>query len=129
MMTSINVSQKVHIPLGLLLKGHAIKKQKLDQMCPIMFGEINTRRGKPKPESARILFDSGASSTIIHKEIVNKLCIKDVTPTEWTTAAGKMQTHQKTKVQFKLNEFDDNKIIEWSVHMMEKKFAYDMIIG
>ena len=40
-----------------------------------------------------------------------------------------MKTKYTSKVQLKLNEFDEEKVIEWKFHITEKPFSYDMIIG
>ncbi len=107
------------------------KKQRLtpEQLCPLSFGEMRTHLGKPKPHPIRILFNSGASKSILFKGLVKKLRLKKTTPTNWNTAAGTMKTSHTTKVQFNLNEFNGRKIIEWEFHMAEQEFSYDMIIG
>jgi len=55
--------------------------------------------------------------------------MKDSRPTRWSTAAGIMTTTQKCRVEFKLTEFDEQKVIEWDFHVTKNDFSYDMIIG
>ena len=51
----------------------------------------------------------------------------------WLTKAGTFTTNKKCKVQVTLPEFDDNKIIEYEVHVDDSPDAashsYDMIMG
>ena len=105
------------------------KKQKLDQTCPITFGKVRTRLGKPKPVTVKILFDTGASATIGQYDALKHLWLRKETDTEWTTAAGTMITDLKTKLQFKLIEFDQDSVIEWKIHVTKQKMSYDLIIG
>ena len=93
------------------------------------FGEMKTRLGKTKTASIRILLDSGASKSIIFKELAKKLRQKKTSTTEWSTVAGTVRTDHKAKVQLKLSEFSEQKVIEWEFHTTDTKFNYDMIIG
>ena len=112
------------------LAGHSPrKKQKLDQTCPITFGKVRTRLGKPNPVTIKILFDSGASATIGQYEVLKHLRLRKETKTEWSTAAGSMNTDLRTKLQFKLMEFDQDSVIEWNIHVTKQKMSYDLIIG
>ena len=43
---------------------------KNNNAVPLTFGKVNTRLGKPKLASMRVLLDSGGSSTVIRKEYV-----------------------------------------------------------
>lgn len=45
-------------------------------LVPLTLGRINTRLGKPKLKTIRVLLDSGRSSTVIQKEFVKNLCVK-----------------------------------------------------
>jgi len=90
---------------------------------------LRTSLGKPTPVTIRILFDSGASSTIVYKELVKKLRIKKDRTTEWQTAIGKFETNEKAKVQFILPEFHESRVIEWNAHVTDKKSNYDLIVG
>jgi predicted aspartyl protease len=73
--------------------------------------------------------DSGSSSTIIKKRFIKNLRIYKKGGVKWKTAAGTLKTSEKAKIQFKLDELDESKIIEWNAHVTEQQFSYDMIIG
>ena len=90
---------------------------------------MQTSLGKPTPVTIRILFDSGASSTIVYKDLVKKLRIKKDRTTEWQTAIGKFETNEKAKVQFILPEFHESRVIKWNAHVTDKKSNYDLIVG
>ena len=49
--------------------------------------------------------------------------------TVWTTPSGPMTTNAKAKAQFTLPELQDDKLIEWDLHVSESLGTYDMIIG
>ena len=116
------------------LGGHTLKldnrkRRKLEQLTPIGFGRMRTGLGKPKPKTIKILFDSGASSTLVYKEFVKKLRVRREETTEWQTAIGTFHTSEHTKVQFFLPEFHETRLIEWDVHVTDQKSNYDLIIG
>ena len=48
---------------------------------------------------------------------------------EWSTMAGTLKMSKTVRVQLKLSEFDEQKVVEWKFHATETKFNYDMIIG
>ena len=85
--------------------------------------------GKPSPTTIKILFDSGASSSIAQKEIVKKLRIKKEKSTEWENQIGTFKTSEKCKVQFFLPELYESRLIEWNIHVTEQKSKCDLIIG
>ena len=52
-----------------VLKGHRKgKRQKMIHLTPVTFGLLNYRLGKPKYTNIKILFDSGASKSIIKSD-------------------------------------------------------------
>ena len=105
------------------------KQQKLEQKAPITFARIATSLGKGKAKTIRVLLDSGASSSIIYKPLVNKLRIRQTAPTEWNTAAGLFTMSQKTVIRFMLPELHEKRIIEYKVHVTDTESRYDMIMG
>ena len=112
------------------LIGHKSKRRKTDHdNCPMVYGQLRRSLGKPKPTEIRILLDTGASSSIVTQTVVKKLRLKNSTPTEWNTAAGTMTTNKKCQVEFKMTEFDVEKVIEWNFHVTPRSFGYDMIVG
>ena len=76
------------------------KRQKLTHLSPVTFGLLNYRLGTPKYKDVKILFDTGASKSIIRTDKVSKLRLKTDTTTVWDTAAGKMTTNKKVKAKF-----------------------------
>ena len=90
---------------------------------------MNTRLGKPKPVTLKVLLDSGASESVICKEHVKKLRLRKQSPQKWNTPGGKMVTNQMVKTQFTLPELQDSKLIEWDWHVVENLGAHDAIIG
>ena len=105
------------------------KRQKTTHLSPVTFGLLNYRLGAPKYKDIKILFDTGASKSIIKADKVGKLQLKEDTTTVWDTAAGKMTTTKKAKVKFCLSEFDERKEITWNFHVTNSHLRYDMIIG
>ena len=43
--------------------------------------------------------------------------------------AGSVQTGLKTKIEFLLPEFFEDRLIEWEAHLTDKLGSYDMIVG
>jgi hypothetical protein len=107
------------------------KRQKIQDLKPIVFVRFNTRHGKPKPVTLRALLDSGGSGTLVTEKYASKLRHAS-TPTKqtvWTTPGGNLSTSTKCKAQFTIPELHDNRLIEWDVHVTKSLGAYDMIIG
>ena len=95
------------------------------------FVRFNTRLGKAKPVTIRALLDSGASESLVLEKHTDKLRVKELKTkgTVWSTPAGELHTHSKTKAQFTIPELQDKKLIEWTFHVTKDMGAYDMIIG
>jgi hypothetical protein len=100
-----------------------------NDLVPILFARIRTRLGKPKPQTIRILLDSGASASIFNIKYLNKLRLKRNQTTTWTTAAGNFTTSRTTEVQFTMPELYDDRVIEWKVHVAKDTGSYDAVIG
>ena len=116
--------------IGPALRGHnPNKRQKIEHICPVMYGYIRTISTAPGGETIKILADSGASSSVINYKCVKHLRKKKGDTISWQTAAGVMKTNEKTTLQFRLPEFDNDKIIEWDVHVTRETTNYDMILG
>ena len=98
-------------------------------LVPILFARIRTRLGKPKPQTIRILLDSGASASIFNIKYLNKLRLKHNQTTTWITAAGNFTTSRTTEVQFTMPELYDDRVIEWKVHVAKDTGVYDAVIG
>ena len=85
--------------------------------------------GKPKTTRVKVLFDSGATGSVIFWSLTAKLRVHNNEPHEFDTAAGLFQTKGTSKVQFRLPEFFDDRIIEHRFHITNQKSNYDIIIG
>ena len=81
----------------------------------------------------RILLDSGTTSSIILKPFLGLNSKFKRAKTKWNTMGGTFVTRTKARIQFKLPEFANNKIIEWTAHVdhvtSPKEAKYEMIIG
>ena len=105
------------------------KKTKQVQLMPISFGMIRTCLSKPEPVTVRILFDSGASKTLVKESFCTKLRTKESTTTAWNTMAGTFHTNKTAKIQFALPEFNDTAVIEHKAHVTKNLGNYDIIVG
>ena len=99
------------------------------KLVPLTFGRINTSRGKPTPETLRVLFDSGGSGTVLTERFARKLKRIKCPEVKWNMMAGKVTTSEMAKVQFSLPELYDNCLIEWEVHPVKSLGSYNMVIG
>ena len=98
-------------------------------MKPIAFLRLNTRRGKPKPATLKVLLDSGASESVLDAKWTKNLRIKTAASShKWSTPSGGMTTNKTAKTQFTIPELQDDKLIEWDWHVMNN-LGYDAIIG
>jgi len=98
-------------------------------LAPILFARVRTGLGKPRPKDARVLLDSGASSSIISYELIRNLRLKESTNCMWVTAAGTISTSKQVRVQFMFPELSETRIITWNMHVFNKTTKYDLIIG
>ena len=102
-----------------------------EKVTPIVFPKIHKPRTLVMTSNiVKCLIDSGATGTIIDKTIAKGLPTVLVPRTQWTTAAGQINTSKQVKVNFSLPEFDEDKTIAWQCHVTDmSKLNYDMIIG
>jgi hypothetical protein len=107
------------------------KKTKTQHFAPISTAILEMRLGKSRLHKLRVLFDSGSSGSIIIAKCIKKLRIKNDTKTEWLTKGGTVHTSGKCKMNFILNEFYENRVIEWTLHVNKTSgpHRYNMIIG
>ena len=105
------------------------KKPKSLHLKPMAFVRLNTRHGKPKPVTVKALLDSGAAGSLVTKEFVNKLRKKRSASQSWNTPGGTLTTNETVKAQFTTPELQDNKLIEWNLHVTDSLGSNDMIIG
>ena len=105
------------------------KRNKSIHYIPMSFGMLNIRTGKPKAVSVKILFDSGATKTLVKESFCSKLRTKSKETTAWKTAAGTFHTTKTAKIQFALPEFHDTAVIEHKVYVAKDLGQYDIIVG
>ena len=100
-------------------------------LSPIAFGRIQTSLGEDKKiKTIKVLFDSGASETIVNSKLTNSLRKKQTTQaSQWNTAAGTVTTNHKAQIRFTLPEFYENTIIKHNAHVLTSDINYDLIIG
>ena len=112
-------------------RGHKQKRRETSDNKPIAFIRFNTRLGKAKPVTLRALLDSGGSESLITAQHVSKLRVKS-TPGEkqvWSTPGGTLTTNKKVRGQFTIPELQEQKLIEWDLHVTDSLGAYDVILA
>ena len=107
------------------------KRRKISQATSELVGEVLNNDNQPHP--IRVLLDSGTTATIILKPFVNNISKYKHERTKWQTMGGNFHTRRKALISFKLIEFSNNKMINWTAHVDEttdpSKAKYDLIIG
>lgn len=73
--------------------------------------------------------DSGASSSVIQKDVIENLRLRNSKETKWTTFAGELSAGQKCKADFVLPEFSTSRAVHHNFHATNGKFKCNMIIG
>ena len=119
-----------------------LKKHRLNNNEPIkrekrysaeIIIELKDRNDKVVP--ARALCDTGCSGTIILKDKVQKGRVqsKKKRRTKWKMYGGIFTTRYKSLIDFKMPEFDNDKVVTWACNVDDKtpqeNAPYDMIIG
>ena len=107
-------------------------KSRNAKLAPITFGRLRKLAGRVKEsrlKTIRILFDSGASETIIQSSLVKNLKSQKTNTQVWNIAAGKVATNKTAKIMFNMPEFYESKIVQCWAHVFDAKLSYDMIIG
>ena len=87
-----------------LLKPNDGNKCEPTPKVPVTFGILRTNKDKNKinTKPIKILFDSGASCSIIDHALTSNLAITNDSPTTWKTAAGTFKTNAKFTVELNL---------------------------
>lgn len=111
----------------------ARKRRKVSRYKTMTEGHvIGNIRKKKKKLRLKILFDSGASASIIKKSCLlhGMKTIKEK-KRQWLTKGGIFTTTSIAEVNFTLSLFDPSKEITWNFHVDEtdSDSNYDMIIG
>ena len=124
-------NRKDMMSIAKLVRGQPQKKrQKTEDLRPVVLVRFNAQRGQPKPITLVALLDTGASCNLIEEKYTKKLKLhRTKGGTQWSTPAGEMKTTATCKSQFTIPELHDNRLIEWEFHVTKSMGAYDMIIG
>ena len=94
-----------------------------------MLATIKTNLGKSTTRKLRVLLDSGSTATLIKEEHVKEFKITQDHVTTWKTTMGNFTTNSKAKIQFKLSELHEKRLINWNCYITKAPMSYDMIIG
>jgi len=87
--------------------GHLRKRRRAEEPSAwMLFGMLDTSKGKEEWNAKRMLPDSDAASSIIVSEPARKLKVKKESKTDWDTPAGKFATDGKVKICLQL-------LLEW----------------
>jgi hypothetical protein len=107
------------------------KRQKTTDLRPVTVVHFATKNGsRRKPVTLVALLDSGASLTLVSEKFAEGLKLKQSKQgSVWTMPAGKLKTNKVFTTQMSLPELHDNRVIEWTFHVIPKTGAYDIIIG
>lgn len=114
-----------------MLQGHDLtrKRQKTSHAVPVLTGLLQFDPHQSKGHRIVILFDSGASQSIVQHKIVRmNTLIRQTNTTKWTTFAGKFLTKYETEIVFTLPLLHETKEIKTMMHVAPSIANYDMII-
>ena len=97
---------------------------------PILHGCMNTRKNRARFRKNCILLDSGCSSTILMRRLVNQLGLEEDSPIQWSTQAGNITTTMKDKLDLTLPTLSATNVMTSNFHVDESaKGRYDIILG
>ena len=108
------------------------KRVKTHNLSPMTTAKLEKLKvGTSSIRKARILLDSGSSSSIILEKFVQNLAVKNDTRQTWVTKGGTFVTNKKCLTTFTLDEFYENRQIQWNLYVDSTPgpHKYDMIIG
>ena len=85
--------------------------------------------GKVRTTRVKVLFNSGATSSVIFRSLTTKLRVTNSSPHSFKTATGLFKTKGTSKIQFCLPEFYDDCIIKHKFHITNQQSPYNIIIS
>src|SRR5512136_941228 len=88
------INQSIY-SLRSMLQGHNShnKKQKLETAIPVLTGLLQSNMDKKLGTKIVILFDSGASQSIVNQKVIDDhLLVQQPIDTKWNTVAGTFMT-------------------------------------
>ena len=80
---------------------------------------MNSRKGRAKFKSFRIIFDSVFSSTIVKRRLVGKLLPEKDSVIQWKTQDGNITTNFKIKIDFTLPTLSATNAVTWKYNVDE----------
>ena len=97
---------------------------------PILHGCMNTRKVRAKFKNFQILSDSGFSSNIVMKRLVEKIYPEKYAVIQWQTQAINITTNFEVKVDFTLPTLITMNVVTWKFHVYESaRGRYDILLG
>lgn len=114
-----------------VVRGQPYKKQRTEEpMVPVTYAALHKERShEDKSKFIEALLDSGSTATIINKEFVKKLTLRQSNSTEWNTAAGTFTTTHVCDMKLTLPEFSMTRTVHATVHVTDQVMTRDLIIG
>ena len=97
--------------------------------APIVFAKVFLNKKRTKFTYIKMLLDSGASSSIAHERLFQKLNTYVDNSTVWNTMAGTLSTSKRGSLNIKMPEFNETATIKIDCHVTTNKSNYDIIIG
>ena len=118
-------SAKIHSSTKRTQKVSTTRKQKKEKNK-----KKHTYSGK-KPTYVKILLDSGASASIVHKSYVQKNNYEShkISENVWNTMAGSFTTSYESTINITLPELNPTAHISAKLFVTENKSNYDLIFG
>ena len=96
---------------------------------PIVQGCTNTQKGRAKFNNFLILLDSGCSSTIVTRILIEKINPKKICCDKKAYTGVNITTNINVKIFSTLNNISAMKIVTWNFHVDDSsKGRYDMIL-
>ena len=97
---------------------------------PILYGCINTCRGKSRYNHFLVLLQSGCGSKFSIRRLTSNLKMTKYSVMQWQLQAGNIRNNQTVKVNCFLPEFSMTKIVTWVCNVdKSSERTYDMILG
>ena len=97
---------------------------------PILHGCMNIIKVRSNFKNFLILLDSGCSSTIVVRRLVEKLGAEKYSVMQWQTEAGSITTNYNIDVYFTLPALSVTNLVTWKCHVDDSSMGkYGMILG
>ena len=91
---------------------------------------MNTRKGRAKFKKTRILLDSGCSSTIVIRRLLENINAEKYAVMQWQTQAVNITTNLRVNVYFTLPALSAKNVVMWKCHLDDStRDRYDKILS